>query len=188
MAITASSLAGVFLAVVMAEAGFCGQDLGAYLTEKDGQKALAHSLSLHEEQEGIAGKTGTVWTIEPSGKWKVARVRYNKDGTERQTPVRNGTLSQEQVTALAKVLTEHDLAGMPEKTGPQSKVNPHRVIIKFGQTKATLEGLPARRNLALADLIRRSAPKNEKAAGGVWERFAQMAQAVESHCRARENP
>jgi hypothetical protein len=169
----------------MSNPGFRGQDLGTYLTEKDGRKALAHPLSLHEEQEGIAGKTATVWTIDPSGKWKVARVRYNKDGSERETPVKSGALSPEELAALAKVLSDHDLAGLPDKTGREPKVNPHRLIIKFGQQKAALEGLPARRNLSLADLIRRSAPTNEKATAGVWERFAQVAQAVESHCRAR---
>jgi hypothetical protein len=188
MSMSASFVTSLVVVVMMADLGFRGQDFGAYLTEKDGRKALKEPLTLREEQEGIAGTTGTVWTIEPSGEWRVARLRHNKDGTERLMPLRSGKLSPDRMEALAKVLADRNLVGMPEKTGREAKVNPHRVKLKFGQKTATLEGLPARRNLTVAELIRKSAPANEQAAAAVWDRFAHMAQAVESHCQEAEKP
>jgi hypothetical protein len=188
MSMTASFLTSLVLAVMMTDLGYCGQDFGAYLTEKDGRKALKEPLTLREEQEGIAGTTGTVWTIEPSGQWRVARMRHDRDGTERLTPLRSGKLPPDRMEALAKVLAERNLTGMPEKIGREAKVNPHRVTLKFGQKTATIEGLPARRNLTVAELIRKSTPANEQAAADVWDRFAHMAQAVESHCQEAEKP
>jgi hypothetical protein len=188
MSSTATFLTSVLLLVTMTSLGFSGQDVGAYLIEKDGRKALKEPLSLREVQEGIAGKTAMVWTIEPSGAWRVARARSNKDGSEHLTPVSSGKMSLEQLEALAKVLADVNLTKLPEKTGHAAKVNPHEVILKFGQKTATLEGLPPRRNLKVAELIRQSAPTGEAAEAKVWERFAHVVQAVESHCQQPKTP
>jgi hypothetical protein len=188
MSMTASFLTALVLVGAMTDPRPCGDDPDAYLTEKDGRKALKEPLSLREEQGGIAGMTGTVWSIEPSGQWRVARFRYDADGAERQTPVRGGTVSREQLEALARVLASQNLAELPEKAGREGTVNPHRVTIRFGPKAATLEGLPARRNLTVAELIRKSAPAPDQADAGVWERFAQLAQAVESQCQAPGPP
>jgi hypothetical protein len=188
MSLTESLLTGVLLLMTMTSPGFGAQDVKAYLTEKDGRKALKEPLVLREVQEGIAGKTATVWTIEPSGAWHVARARSNKDGSEHLTPVSSGKMAPEQLEALAKVLADVNLVGLPERTGHAAKINPHEVILKFGQKTATLEGLPARRNLKVAELIRKSAPANEAAEVQVWERFAHVVQAVESHCQEAKKP
>jgi hypothetical protein len=188
MSLTASFLTSVLFLVMMTSPGFAQQDVKAYLSEKDGRKALKEPLVLREVQEGIAGKTATVWTIEPSGEWRVARARSNKDGSEHLTPISSGKMAPEQIEALAKVLADANLAGLPAKTGRAAKINPHEIILKFGQKTATLEGLPTRRNLKVAELIRNSAPAHESAEAQVWERFAHVVQAVESHCQEAKKP
>ena len=181
MSLTASFLTSVLLLVIVTGPGFGGQDVSAYLTEKDGRKALKEPLSLREVQTGIAGKTATVWTIEPSGEWRIARARSDKDGSEHLTPVSSGKMSPEQVEAMAKVLADVNLAGLPQKTGHAARVNPHEVVLKFGKKTATLEGLPPRRNRNVADLIREYAPSNQATEAKVWG-------TVRSHCPGRGIP
>jgi hypothetical protein len=165
-----------------------GEDPGAYLAEKDGRKVLKAPLTLREEQAGIAGTTGTEWTIEPSGRWTVSRIGPDQGKTRRVTTVRSGTLTAAQVEALAAALAAQDLSGLPEKTGTEAKVNPRRLTIKFGQKTASLTGVPPRRNLSIAENLRKSAPAEPQAGAGIWARFAHVAQVVETHCRAAEQP
>jgi hypothetical protein len=186
MSMTNSFLATLLLVGMTTGTGH-SQNLGAYLSEKDGRKELKESLTLREEQGGIAGTTGRVWTVEPSGQWRVARFR-TRGGKENLTTVGSGTLSPAELEALANVLAAQDLTGLPEKTGHEPKVNPHNVTLKFGKKTATLTGLPARRSHTLADHIRKSAADKPQADGGVWERFAHVVQAVETHCPAAEKP
>jgi hypothetical protein len=187
MQMTSSFMAALVLVGMIAGAGY-GGDLGAYLGEKEGRKALKEPLTLREEQGGIVGITGTVWTVEPSGQWWVARFSPNKDGAERLIKLRSGTLSPADLESLAKTLDAQDLAGLPEKTGPEAKVNPHRITLRFGQKTATLEGLPPRRNLSIAENIRKAATATQRADAAVWERFANVVHAVETHCRAAGQP
>jgi hypothetical protein len=73
--ILGSFVTSLVLVGMLTSASFGRQDLGAYLTEKDGRKTLKDPLTVHECQDGIAGKTCLVWTIEQSGEWRVARTR-----------------------------------------------------------------------------------------------------------------
>lgn len=179
-----AAVSAALLAVSMvASPGFSSDEPGAYLTESQGRKMLKEPLTVREEQGGIAGITGTVWTVEPSGEWKVSKFRRDGEGTDHLTPVRTGKLSRAEIDDLAKSLAHGDLAGLPEKSGREAKVNPHNVLIQFGKKTAALEGLPARRVPSVAAHIRKSAPSNEEAGTGVWERFAHITEAVESRCK-----
>jgi hypothetical protein len=165
-----------------------GDSASKYLTEKDGRKELKSLLIVREEQSGYAGKTGTVFTIEPSGGWRVERFRPAGDGKEQRTLLRSGTLSPSQLEALAKSLAANDLAGLAAKAGQEPKANPRRVVIRFGEKTSTLEGLPPRRGSAsLADHIRGAAPAEEQASK-VWERFAGLVRAVEEPCQEPKAP
>jgi hypothetical protein len=164
-----------------------GGELGDYLVDREGRKVLKEPLTLREQQEGIAGKTGTVWTVEPSGRWHVSRFRSEKDG-ERSTPLRSGTLSASELETLAKVLAAQDLAGLPEKTGTAPKVNGRLVTLKFGGKSATLAGLPPRRNQPLAENIRKGIEAKKPEDSGPWERFAHLSHAVETSCSAAAKP
>src|SRR5262249_29581851 len=104
---------------------------GDSLTE-DGR--LAQRLEVRDVQGGFAGFTGRQWTVEPSGKWAVHRVRNQP--TEL---VASGELSKEQLAALAKELARYRLKD-PAGSKPEGPgANPHRVTVTFGKRTATLE-------------------------------------------------
>jgi hypothetical protein len=188
MSTTGIVLTALVFAGVVAGQESSGEDASAYLAEKDGRKELKAPLTLREEQSGFAGTTGTVFTIEPSGRWRVERFRRVGGDKEELTPVRSGTLSQSDLEALAKALASQDLAGLAEKAGREPKVNAHRITIRFGTKASTLEGLPPRRGrTSLADHIREAAPRDEQASR-VWDRFAGLVQAVERHCPEPKAP
>jgi hypothetical protein len=188
MSMTISVLTVLMLAGGVAGPNSPGDDPSTYLTEKDGRKELKAPLTVREEQSGFAGTTGTVFTIEPSGRWRLERFRPAGGGKEHLTPVRTGTLSLAQLETLAKALAAHDLAGLAAKTGREPKANPHRVTIRFGQKTSTLEGLPPRRgSSSLADHVRKAAPANEQASK-VWDQFAGLVQAVERQCQEPKAP
>jgi hypothetical protein len=182
MSVLGSFMIGLVLVRMTTSADFGRQNFDAYLVENNGRKTLKEPLAVDECQDGVAGKSYLVWRIESSGDWRVARFRLNRDGTEHVTPIRGGKLSSEQLETLAKVFSAQNLVGLPEKTGQEAKINPHWITVKYGRRTAKLDGLPTRRNLRMAEVIRKAAPANEKAANSVWERFAQVVQAVESHC------
>jgi hypothetical protein len=186
MSSTVVSAAVLLLAMVMATPSIGADEPSAYLTDANGRKALKEPLTVREQQEGFAGMTGTIWDVGTDGKWKVSRFRRNRDGTEQLTPLRSGTLSSAEIEGLAKSLAEREFAALPAKTGEPAKVNAHTLTIGFGKKTAKLEGLPARRVDSLADHVRTSAPVTEKADASVWARFAHIAEAVESRCKAPE--
>jgi hypothetical protein len=162
-------------------------NLDAYLTRQDGRQVLKEPLSLREEQGGIAGITGTIWTVETSGHWRVEQFS-DRGGTEHRTTLRTGILTPARLEELAKTMDAHNLAGLPEKTGPQPRVNPHNIIIKFGTKAAMLTGVPPRRNPSLAENIRQGATAKPEVETGVWQRFAHLAEAVETCCKAASPP
>jgi hypothetical protein len=188
MSLMPPSMAALILGGAMMALAHGSEELSTYLVEKDGQKALKEPLTLREEQGGIAGITGTMWVIEPSGQWRVVRFSPHKDGTEKLVTRQSGKLTPEQLTALAKSLASRDLVGLPEMTGRENKINRHCYILKFGQKTATLAGVPPRRNLTITESIRKAAPAKEQADAAVWDRFAHLAQAVETCCKTSGQP
>jgi hypothetical protein len=187
MATTASLLTTLVVLGMMAAPGFPGEDLGAYLVDKDGRKALKEPLTLRVTQDGIAGKTGTVWTIETSGKWRVSRLN-TKDGQEHLTSIRTGIMTAAELESLAKTLHAQKLTEIPAKTGTEPKVNAHTVTLRFGERTASLAGLSSRKSPTLAEHIRKSAATKPEAEARVWERFAEVAKAVETLCPTSVKP
>ena len=111
---------GLVLAAVLAGPGLAADDPATYLTENEGRKVLKEPLTVREGQVGIAGLTGTVWTVEPSGEWKYSRFRRNRDGSEHLTPIRSGTLSAAELEDLAKSLARQEFSTLPEG-GPRGE-------------------------------------------------------------------
>jgi hypothetical protein len=105
-------------------------DAGDYLT-KDG--TLKEPLEIKDVQGGVVGFTGKAWAIESSGDWKLFKVVGEKTEVEQK-----GTLSKDQLAALAKELARDDLAGLLGKTEGKPTVNPHVVTIKWAKKEAIL--------------------------------------------------
>jgi len=96
-----------------------------YLT-KDGQ--LKHPLEFRDGQGGIAGVTGTAWTIRPDGSWAVATFLNDKE----QKVLGKGKLGAKQLAALAGHLAAQDVAGLPKAMGGFTGANPHTFTLRFG--------------------------------------------------------
>lgn len=181
MAVSAS----LFAAVALAAVATVSADEKHYLTSKDGRPMLKQPLTLRDEQGGVAGYSGTIWTIAPSGQWREERFLKRGDN-ERRTPLRSGVLSADQLVQLARALNAHNLAGLPGRAGKDAKVNPHNVVLMFGSQSAMLTGVPPRKGKDLAESIRAGVPDRESLESQVWDRFAHLVQAVVASCKDGE--
>lgn len=106
-------------------------NMGGFLTP-DGK--LAETLELQDAQEGFAGLSGEILTVQPDGTWRIAR--FLNDRVEE--PHRRGRLSAKELKALAGVLAEQDFSELPSVVGQAPEVNPHRITVRFGETSSTL--------------------------------------------------
>lgn len=98
---------------------------------KDGHLKNALNLS-HVQLGGFAGRLETSIAIGADNAWK------GSFGVGRRAKPREGTLTDEQVAALAAALAKHDLAGLPEIIGSAKPVKPPREIADGASTTITL--------------------------------------------------
>lgn len=124
----------------------------------DGQ--LRARIELRDAQGGFAGFSGSLWTIEPDGTFRVARFLNEKV----DEPHRTGQLTRDGLASLAEVLAVQDFFGLPVELGHEVKVkvNPHRVSLSFGQKTVTL-WLPPGLSIAEAAAAHRDDQKSPQA-------------------------
>jgi hypothetical protein len=122
----------------------------------DGQ--LTARVELKDAQGGFAGFSGTLWTIEPDGTFRVSQFLNEKV----HGPDRTGQLTQESLTRLAEVLVVQDFLGLPMELGHQLRVNPHRLTLSFDQKTVSL-GLPPGVSIAEAAAAHKGDEKNAEA-------------------------
>jgi hypothetical protein len=89
---------------------------------------------LQDAQEGFAGVSGEILTVQPDGSWRLAR--FVNDRVEE--PHRQGRLSPTELKSLAGVLAEQDFRALPSVVGEAPPINPHRITVRFGETSSTL--------------------------------------------------
>ncbi len=118
-----------FPLLILAANAVLAQD---YLT-KDGK--LTEQLKVVQLQGGIAGFTGTQFTIAPDGSWTSENV-FNQKTTLRD----RGKLDAKQLARLAAVLEKFELAKLPEKSDDKTVVNPFKITFEFGKQKAVWIG------------------------------------------------
>jgi hypothetical protein len=158
----------------------CGEDMNKYLVKRGGKEELRETLTLQEEQGGIAGVNVYRWKIGPSGNWTYTEYQM-VGGKERpgSRHARKGRLDEKDLRTLAKQLESSDLAGLPPEVGKESSVNPHRYVLSFGkETESRIVGAPPRTDDDLKKNIL-SALANDDSAGGALSRFAAIAQTVQ---------
>ncbi len=116
------------LSVLLSSA--CGGD--ALDSEKSA--ALGSPIQVRDEQSGVVGVTGTVWTIDPDGFYRTER--FVNDAL---TLDREGRLTEEQMHLLAETLSSAGLADLPSKLGPTTPpANPRRIVIESGGRRSEL--------------------------------------------------
>lgn len=140
------------------------------------------TLSLKEEQGGIAGKNVNVWEIDAKGAWKVSRFRLDMEGKEiaDSRTDKTGKLSEDKHKDLLDLIAKHK--ELPARLGKEEPINPHRYTLKLGKAQTILDGCTPRRGSAsIKDNILRKAPTEEKEAEP-WTRFAAIAEAIVKSC------
>jgi len=154
--------------IVLAPAAPANDKPSDYL--KDGK--LAHTLEVRDVQGGFAGFTGRLWTVEPSGRWTLARVMNRKTEVEKK-----GELTKEELALLAKELARYDLAQLTSKAPGRPMANPHVVSIKFGKLDVSL-------TLGAGQPLPKPDPDNPKAT--IEGRFAGIANAVQQAIKGKK--
>ena len=127
-------------------------EMGRFLTPNG---TLTETLELKDAQEGFAGVSGEILTVEPDGTWRVAR--FLNDRVE--APHRQGQLSPEELKSLAEALAEQDFGELPSTVGEAPAINPHRIIVRFGEVDSTLLLEPGQ------DVSGSAAPRTGQASG-----------------------
>src|SRR5262249_24120549 len=127
---------------------------------------LKMTLTVKDTQDGFAGTTGTVWTIEPDCTFCVSRI-FNQNVAE---PHLKGHLTPEQQARLSEVLAKDAPAELPAQIGEASSVNARRITLEYGGKVSILTMaagdrdmgairtgdplLPARRLLEVAEAVK----------------------------------
>jgi hypothetical protein len=107
------------------------QELHKYVTS-GGQ--LQARLVFRDGQDGFAGISGEIWTIEPGGHFSIARFLNDKT----HPPYWERTLAPAELKELAKVLAAKSLLDLPDSFGRDVRVNAHVLALSFGQKQSTL--------------------------------------------------
>ena len=94
--------------------------------------SLTEKVELQELQTGFAGTTGTVWSVEPDGRYSIAS-KVN----EQLTPRQEGTLDAAQLSKIAEALAAADAATLPAEMGEPPPVNPQVIILRVGEKAST---------------------------------------------------
>jgi hypothetical protein len=138
---------------------------------------LKETLTLRVEQGGIAGTNVITWEISPSGKWRVISER-----PKAKTEELSGTLSQDQLERVAKELHDQNIHSLPDKIGEESKVNPSKLVLKYGTKESVVFGMPTRRLDRMKSAIESQASKDERH-GEDLRRIATLVELIVTNCR-----
>ncbi|HET6468326.1 MAG TPA: hypothetical protein VFG43_08115 [Geminicoccaceae bacterium] len=95
--------------------------------------ALQHTIEIRQAQSGFAGVTGKIWTVEPSGAWRVQSFMNDRI----EPAAHSGQLEPGQLATLAAGLEQLNLPDLPSRLGEPPPVNPSTVTISYGGTQVT---------------------------------------------------
>jgi hypothetical protein len=104
---------------------------------------LKMTLTVKDTQDGFAGTTGTVWTIEPDCTFRVSRI-FNQNVAE---PHVKGHLTPEQQARLSEVLAKDAPAELPVQIGEASAVNARRITLEYDGKVSALSMGPGDRDI-----------------------------------------
>jgi hypothetical protein len=95
---------------------------------------LSAPLTVTETQGGVAGETGTVWTIAPDYSFTIAR----RIGLKVLDPHKHGHLAPKQSARLGELLDQMVKTGFQRPLAPPPQVNPHRITLSYGSRQLVL--------------------------------------------------
>lgn len=149
-------------------------ELRKYLTPDGGLQAR---LVLRDGQDGFAGVSGEIWTIEPEGHFSIAHFLNDKT----DPPYRERILAPANLKQLAKVLTTEHFVDLPDTFGRDVKVGAHILTLSFGTKQSTLV---LRGGEAVTDQTTASAGDPQTSA---WRNFIKIVEAVQVLARDQKN-
>lgn len=97
-------------------------------------ETLTARLELRDSQDGFAGSSGILCVVEMDGRFSVARFVNEKI----EMPMRSGRLNSGALAELASTLKAQQLQTLPAQIGEPPAVNPRRLGIQYGSTRAQL--------------------------------------------------
>jgi hypothetical protein len=133
MCVSTRSFFAVCVLGLCASSGRGGDNANPYLAAKG---RLKQTLQMLKTEPGQDGRQGTVWTIEPSGEWRVVPFVKDRPGDK---ILRKGKLTPNQLLALANHLAAQDFLRLPKDFGVGLPVNPHLITIRFGKKSTTFD-------------------------------------------------
>jgi hypothetical protein len=155
------------------------QKYSEYLTTVGDRPQLKNRLVLRDEVRGFAGLSGQMWVVEPDGRWSLVALQPAGSGKVKEVVQQTGQLNQDELVGLAKDLATYDLAGLPVQHGERARVNPHRIVLKFGDKQMILNGImPRRKDETTREIIVKSAPSQETAGASIWTRWSALAHSI----------
>ena len=114
---------------------------------------LTMTLSVKDTQDGFAGTTGTIWTIEPDCTFRVSRLF----GQHVAEPHLQGSLTPEHQARLSAILANTAVAELPAQMGETPAVNARRIAVEYGGKVAVLSMGPGERD---RDALRAGGPRD----------------------------
>lgn len=114
---------------------------------------LKMPLTVKDTQDGFAGTTGTVWTIELDCTFRISRLF----GQHVAEPHRWGSLTPEQQARLSAILAEAAMLELPTQMGKTTRVNARRITAEYDGKVSVLSLSPGDRDI---DAIRTSGPRD----------------------------
>jgi hypothetical protein len=118
------------------------------------------TLTLEDTQYGVAGGTGTVWTIAPDFTFTIAR----HIGDKIVDPYKQGRLTLEQQVHFKAMLDRVDVAKLPKRLGGGPRVNARMITLSYGGAASVLTLPPGG-----GDLRSLRAPASDDSAAAVLE-------------------
>lgn len=136
---------------------------------------LQERLQFRDAQEGFVGVSGEIWTVEPSGRFSIARFLNEKT----DAPYWERNLTPAELKDLAHVLAASNFLELPAFFGRDLKVNRHLLTLAFGKKKSTLVLNPG-------ELVtEKMTPPPGDPLATLWGKFISIVQAVQTLAKER---
>ena len=116
---------------------------------------ITTTLAVTDAQQGVAGKTGTIWRVLPDCTFSVARFI----DTSLAAPHRQGRLAPDQQTLLSNLIAKNDIAQLPARTGRVTAVNARTISVEYDGRVSVLGMGPGERDV---DSIRSADPSDPR--------------------------
>jgi hypothetical protein len=152
-------------AVLVCQTTANSNDLSKFLTPSGKLQAC---LVFRDAQQGFAGVSGEIWTIEGGGHFSIARFLNERT----DAPYWERDLTPSELESVAKVLAASNFLALPDSFGRESKINSRLLTLAFGKKKSVL-ALPAGEGVT-----EETSPPADDSQSIAWHNFVSVVRAI----------